>query len=74
MGHTSFHLDPATTEAFATLHAVSFALDCSFLDVIIEGDALSVISLCWNKESSFALFGHIIEDAKRLGIRFRLCS
>lgn len=49
-------------------------LHCNVMDVIIEGDASSLINLIKSKESSLVPFGHIVEDVKIASVNFRLCN
>jgi ribonuclease HI len=61
-------------EALATLHAVIFAKELGFSNVIFEGDALIVVKAVNSKEPCESNYGHLVEDVKRFRSNFKLRS
>jgi ribonuclease HI len=51
-------------QAGGALLAAEFCRDLGFLDVILEGDSLSVIQAIRNPNMSWTAYGQIIGDAK----------
>ena len=60
-------------EASAARRAVVFAREMSLFNIIVEGDCLSVIQALKHNGLCPLLFGHIIDETKRLGIVLRCC-
>ena len=58
-------------EASAARRAVVFAREMSLFNIIVEGDCLSVIQALKHNGLCPLLFGHIIDETKRLGIVLR---
>jgi ribonuclease HI len=57
--------DPALAEAMAALHAVIFAKEMGFSQVLFEGDALTIVKAINSKGSCESIYGHFVEDVKR---------
>ena len=57
-------------EALAIVRALCFAQEVGFSSVILEGDSERVAKSLRSEESSFASFGHLIEDAKVISKSF----
>ena len=60
-------------EALAAQRAVIFAREMSLFDIIVEGDCLTVIQALLHVGPCPLLFGHIIDETKRLGGVLRSC-
>ena len=60
-------------EALAARRAVIFAREMSLFDIIVEGDCLTVIQALLRVGPCALLFGHIIDEIKRLGGVLRRC-
>ena len=54
-------------EALAAKRAVHLASEMSFLRVVVEGDCKRVVQALQAHGRSLTLYGHVIEDARRLG-------
>ena len=54
-------------EALAARRAVVFARELSFFEVQIEGDRLRIIQALQASNRCYTLYGHIIDETKRLG-------
>jgi len=61
-------------EALVARLAVVLARELSLFDVIFEGDCLQIIQALKNSGSCKTLFGHVIEETKRLGCSMRFCQ
>ncbi|KAK7825535.1 hypothetical protein CFP56_033028 [Quercus suber] len=61
-------------EALATRRAVEFARELSLFDVIVEGDYLQVVRALSASGGCNTLYGHIVNETKRLGAGLRYCS
>ena len=61
-------------EALAVRKAMEFARDLSLFDVILEGDCLQVKQALNALEGCNTLYGHIVNETKRLGGVLRRCS
>ncbi|XP_065621858.1 uncharacterized protein LOC111993424 [Quercus suber] len=59
------------TEALAKLKALTFAHDLCFQNVVLEGDALSLIQVLKSHEQNLSLWGLLIEYVKVYRIKFR---
>ncbi|XP_059431643.1 uncharacterized protein LOC132165167 [Corylus avellana] len=57
--------DPTVAEAIAALHAVIFAKELGFSNVMFEGDALTVVNAINSTRSCESSYGHFVEDVKR---------
>ncbi|PRQ25999.1 putative ribonuclease H-like domain-containing protein [Rosa chinensis] len=68
------NLPPRSVEALALLHGLRFALHVGFLNLEVEGDALSVISSINNSLDDLSLEGHILDEVKLLVQSFSFCS
>ena len=64
----SVHLPSSVdeVETLAAVRAIYFAQEVGFSSIILEGDSERVIKSLRSEKSSFASFGHLIEDAKVL--------
>ena len=60
----AFVTDPKIAEAIATWTAVELVHQLGIPQVILEGDALVVVQVMQQEESSWERFGHLLEDAK----------
>ncbi|XP_050253654.1 uncharacterized protein LOC126699730 [Quercus robur] len=60
-------------EALAARRAMIFAREMSLFDIIVEGDCLTVIQALLHVSPCPLLFGHIIDETKRLGGVLRSC-
>lgn len=60
-------------EALVAQRAVIFAREMSLFDIIVEGDCLIVIQALLRFGPCPLLFGHIIDETKRLGEVLRSC-
>jgi len=60
-------------EALAARRVVAFARELSFFEVQIEGDCLRVIQALHDSDRCYTLFGHIIDETKRLGSLLLRC-
>ena len=69
MGACGIHLnivaDPNIAEALAALHAVNFAKEMGFTQVLFEGDALTIVKAINSTTSCDSMYGHFVEDVKR---------
>ena len=61
-------------EALAARRAVVFARELSFFEVQIEGDRLRIIQALQASNRCYTLYGHIIDETKRLGSLLRQCQ
>ena len=64
----SVHLPSSVdeVETLAAVRAIYFAQEVGFSSIILEGDSERVIKSLRSEKSSFASFGHLIEDVKVL--------
>ena len=60
-------------EALTTRRAVIFARELSLFNIIVEGDCLHVIQALKCSGPCPLLFGHFIDETKRLGRVLRSC-
>ena len=60
-------------EALAARRAVIFARELSLFNIIVEGDCLHVIQALQRPNPCNLLFGHIIDETKRMGQLLRGC-
>ena len=60
-------------EALVARRAVVFARELNFLEVQIEGDCLRIIQALQTSNRCYTLYGHIIDEKKRLGSLLRRC-
>lgn len=67
-------MSTSVAESILAFKAISFARDCGFFNVDVEGDALQVISLLKNRVSSAGLYGHILDYIHRKSQFFRSCK
>lgn len=61
-------------EALASRRAVEFARDLSLFYAILEGDCLRVMQALIASGGCNTLYGHIVNETKRLGGALRRCS
>ncbi|KAK9999046.1 hypothetical protein SO802_018649 [Lithocarpus litseifolius] len=61
-------------EALAARRAVEFARELSLFDVILEGDCLRVVQALNASGGCNTLYGHVVNETKRLGADLRHCS
>ncbi|XP_012830540.1 PREDICTED: uncharacterized protein LOC105951636 [Erythranthe guttata] len=67
-------LKPVECEAMAALKALTMARDKGWLDVIIEGDCLQVITALQKGERDLSSFGTLVEDCLWLAQNLSSCS
>ncbi|XP_062021270.1 uncharacterized protein LOC133737789 [Rosa rugosa] len=68
------NLPPRSVEVLALLHGLRFALHVGFLNIEVEGDALSVINSFKDSFDDLSFEGHIIDEVKSLVQSFNSCS
>ena len=61
-------------EAQAAYRAVKLAQEMSFFGVHVEGDCLVVIQALKAQARCNTLYGHVIEDTRRLGAALQFCQ
>ncbi|KAK7809482.1 hypothetical protein CFP56_004049 [Quercus suber] len=61
-------------EALAAKRAVQLATEMSFLRVMVEGDCKRVIQALQASGRSLMLYGHVLEDIRRVGSTLQICS
>ena len=61
-------------EVLAARRAVVFARELSFFEVQIEGDCLRIIQALQASDRCYTLYGHIIDEIKRLGSLLWRCQ
>ena len=61
-------------EALAAKRAVQLATEMSFLRVVVEGDCKRVVQALQAPGRSLTLYGHVIEDVRRIGATLQTCS
>ncbi|KAL0008216.1 hypothetical protein SO802_009718 [Lithocarpus litseifolius] len=61
-------------EALAARRAVEFAKELSLFDIILEGDCLRVVQALSASGGCNTLYGHVVNETKRLGAGLRHCS
>ena len=61
-------------EALAAKRAVEFARELSLFDVILKGDCLQVVRALNASGGCNTLYGHVVNETKRLGAVLRHCS
>lgn len=62
----TFLTDPAMAEALAAWETVKFCFDRGWKNIILEGDALSIVLALRNSGQCCSAYGHVIEDTKVL--------
>ncbi|XP_059437059.1 uncharacterized protein LOC132170184 [Corylus avellana] len=67
-------VEPTTAEALAALHAVIFATEMGYSNVIFEGDAFMIVNAINSRGICESNYGHFVEDVKRLLGEFNLSS
>ena len=60
--------DPATAEAMAALHAVMFAREMGFSQVLFKGDALTIVKAINSTGPCDSMYGHFVEDVKDIRV------
>ena len=61
-------------EARAAHRVVTFTQEMSFFRIQVEGDYLGVIRALQSQEQCKTLYGHMIDDARRLGYALHSCQ
>ena len=61
-------------EALAARRAMEFARELSLFDVILEGDCLQVVRALNAFGGCNTLYGHVVNETKRLRAALRHCS
>ncbi|XP_050290021.1 uncharacterized protein LOC126728200 [Quercus robur] len=61
-------------EALAARRAMEFARELILFDVILEGDCLRVVRALNASGGCNTLYGHVVNETKRLGAALRHCS
>ncbi|KAK7842554.1 hypothetical protein CFP56_013632 [Quercus suber] len=61
-------------EALAAKRAVQLAMEMSFLRVMVEGDCKRVIQALQASGRSLTLYGHVLEDIRRVGSTLQICD
>ena len=64
----------AALEAVATVKALYFAAELGISSIVLEGDSEIVIKALVSEDTSFAVHGHLVEEAKLLSTSFIFCS
>ena len=64
----------ALVEARATHRAVTFAQEMSFFRIQVKGDCLGVIRALQSQGQCKTLYGHVIDDTRRLGYALHSCQ
>lgn len=64
-------VNPSAAEAIACTVGIKLALDRGYRDVIIEGDALTVIKILRDSDEDRSLTGHLLVEARTLVQQFR---
>ncbi|MBA0667210.1 hypothetical protein Goklo_000327 [Gossypium klotzschianum] len=62
--------DPTTTEAKACLHAVIFGEEMGFRDLVVEGDALTIIKKLKSDSVDRSVIGNIVSEIQRKRLSF----
>ncbi|KAK7840018.1 hypothetical protein CFP56_017232 [Quercus suber] len=60
-------------EVLAAKRAVVFARELSFFEVLIKGDCLRIVQALQASNRCYTLYGHIIDETKRLACLLRRC-
>ena len=63
--HLNIVADPNIAKALAAFHAVNFAKEMGFTQVLFEGDALTIVKAINFMGSCDSMYGHFVEDVKR---------
>ena len=61
-------------EALAAKRALQLASEMSFLRVVVEGDCKRVVQALQAPGRSLTMYGHVIEDVRRIGATLQTCS
>lgn len=61
-------------EALAAKRVVLFAAELSIFKVMFEGDCMRVVQALNARGSCLTLYGHVIEETRRLGSTMESCS
>ena len=61
-------------KALAARQVVEFAREISLFDVILKGDCLQVVRALNASGGCNTLYGHVVNETKRLGAVLRHCS
>ena len=64
----------ALAEAWAAHRAVTFAQEISFFRIQVEGDCLGVICALQSQGQCKTLYGHVVDDTRRLGYTLHSCQ
>ena len=59
------------TEAMAALKALTFTHELGFQNVVLEGDALSLIQQLKSQDQNLSPWGLLVDDVKEYGTKFR---
>jgi hypothetical protein len=57
----NIHIEAATAEALAAVHAILFCKELGYSNILFEGDALQVIKAIGEEGPCFNSFGHLID-------------
>ncbi|XVF52632.1 hypothetical protein PTKIN_Ptkin05aG0033800 [Pterospermum kingtungense] len=66
--------DAKSMEATAALSKIIFAKDVGLSNIMVEGDALSVITTVNSPDPNLSLIGNIIDDIRRFSKGFQVCQ
>ena len=66
--------NPMAVEAHAAFRALTFGKDMGFTRIMLEGDALSVITKILQSEPSLSDIGNLVDAAKDLMKSFNGCN
>jgi hypothetical protein len=64
--------NPAITKAYGARQAVEFGHFLGLQSVIVEGDALEIVSALGCPRDGDGRYGNLLEDARRLQVDFRV--
>ncbi|XVF81311.1 hypothetical protein PTKIN_Ptkin15bG0145700 [Pterospermum kingtungense] len=66
--------DPFLIEAIAAVEALEIAINCGFRDIILEGDALTVIKRFLNSEEDRSTIAYQTEEGRMKISNFLKCK
>ena len=65
---------PEVIEAYVACRGMEFAQQMGFTNIILEGDALSIILKILQPDPSLSSIGNLTEDAKTMKKNFKSCK
>ncbi|XVF58184.1 hypothetical protein PTKIN_Ptkin07bG0043300 [Pterospermum kingtungense] len=66
--------NPFLIEACTAIEALEFASECGFRDIVLEGDALTIIKRLLNSEEDRSAIAHQVEEGRTLIPNFLKCK